>query len=490
VESLLLAVVGGLAGLVVAYWGTASLIAFVPGDLPRAPQAGIDLPVFCFTSLLTIFAGVLFGLAPAVTASRASLVTALKEGIRPKPSGAPKWLVSRLLVPSQVALAAVLLTGTGLLLKSFVRLYRVERGYDASHVLVARVHAGDHHPILGAVVPGHPEHETRTRAQADLFRGILSRVRALPGVENATTSASLPLQGDVAFLPLEVEGMPDERGYTRRAEVGPDYFRTMDIPLLRGGVFSESDYSQNGGHAVLVSETFARTQWPGEDPVGKRIGFWDCCDLTVIGVVGDVDDRGVDDPPFNSQVDPRAVVYEPRLGGDLLVRTAHSPERVADDVRVIYTSLLSGFVLEFGTLDGLQSASLARPRFYLLLVGVFGSVAMVLAVVGLYGVIAHSVSQRTCEVGVRMALGADGSNVREMVVKEALLPVVFGITVGMSAAFALNRSFATLLYGMPAVDVPTYLGVVVTLFATAACASYLPARRASLVDPTQALRYE
>jgi predicted permease len=384
----------------------------------------------------------------------------------------------------------VLLIGSGLLMKSFMRLSNVERGYDPSHVLISRVHAGDHHSILGTVMPGNPEYEARTRARSVLFREILDRVRGLPGVVDATTTASLPLQGDVGFLPLQIDGSPDERRHTRRAEVGPGYFRAMDIPLLRGEVFSGRDQSQEPGNDVVVSQTLARTHWPGEDPIGENIGFWECCDLTIIGVVGDVDDRGVDDLPFNSMVDPKAVVYTSRLGGDLLVRTSMNPRSLVDAVRTTYSDLLDGFILEFDTLDGLHSATLSRPRFYLLLVGVFSAVALALAVVGLYGVVAHSVSRRTREVGVRMALGADSTNVRAMVVRQAMVPVLLGVVAGIVGAFALTRALASLLYGMDAVDPLTYAGVVAILVVVAACASYLPARRASRVDPLHALRYE
>jgi predicted permease len=380
-ESMLLAAFGGLAGLLVTFWVTQYLVAFVPGDLPRAPEAGIALPVFGFTVLLSLFAGLVFGLAPTVTASQTSLVSALKEGGRPESPEAKRWRISKLLLPGQVAFTVVLLIGSGLLLKSFGRLSNTERGYDSSDVLVARVFVGDHHPVLGTAMPGHPEYEARKRAQTVLFRDVLDRVRALPGVVDATTTASLPLQGGVGFLPLQIEGSTEEGRHTRRAEIGPNYFRTMGIPLIRGKVLWERGQSQADAGAAVVSQTLALTQWPGEDPVGKRFGFWDCCDLTVVGVVGDVDDRGVDDPPFNALVDPRAVVYTPRLGGDLLVRTTIGQTSVADEVRAVYSDLLSGFVLEFDTLDGLHSSSLSRPRFYLLLVGVFAAVALALAAV-------------------------------------------------------------------------------------------------------------
>jgi hypothetical protein len=297
------------------------------------------------------------------------------------------------------------------------------------------------------------------------------------------------LQGGVGFLPLQIDGLTEESRHTRWAEVGPGYFSTMGIPLIRGDVFHERELSSESGGAAVVSHTLARTHWPNEDPVGKRIGFWECCDLTIVGVVGDVDDRGVDHLPFNA-VDPKAVVYTQRLGGDLLVRTANNPLDLTPAIRDVYSNVLSGFVLEFDTLQGLHHESLARPKFYLLLVGVSAAVALALAIVGLYGVVAHSVSQRTREVGVRMALGADHSKVRSMVVREALVPVVLGIAAGLAGAVALTRAVSSLLYGMDALDPFTYASVVTILVAAAASASYLPARRASSVDPVLALRSE
>jgi ABC-type antimicrobial peptide transport system permease subunit len=264
----------------------------------------------------------------------------------------------------------------------------------------------------------------------------------------------------------------------------------MGIPLLKGEGFPDGNSIATTGGVAVVSQTLSRKHWPDENAVGKRIGFWECCDLEIVGVVGDVHDRGVDDAPFNAPVDPKSVVYTRRMGGSLLVRTMQNPLDLIPIIRDAYSDLLSGFVLEFDTLAGLHSKSLARPRFHLLLVGVFAVIALILAIIGLYGVVAHMVSQRTREVGVRMALGADRSNVQAMVVRQAMRPVVFGVVAGVAGALALSRAISTMLYGMDAVDPTMYAGVVAILVAAAACASCLPARRASSVDPVLALRTE
>ncbi len=489
-ESLLFASFGGAVGLLFAVWGTQWLLTMVPDNLPRVPETGIDLPVFGFTLVLSLLTGIASGLAPAAMSSRINLVHAWMKVGPTTSSRVSRWRIPRLLLPVQVALAVVLLIGGGLLMQNYLRLNNVDRGYDSSNVLVSNLHGGTHHPILGTVSPDDPEYEASTRVQVDFFHEILGRLRALPGVAEATTAVSLPLQGGVGFLPLQIDGRPKDRSNTRRAEVGPGYFRTMGIPLLRGDVFSEWNPNMDWGNVALVSQTLANDLWPEENPVGKRFGFWECCDITVIGVVGDVNDRGVDDPPFNVSVDPRAVVYTPRLGGSLLVRATLNPLSIIDAVRATYSDVSGDAVLDFSTLEELESNSLARPRFYLLFVGIFAVVALALALVGLYGVIAHSVSQRTHEVGVRMALGAQRAGVRSMVVRQAMIPVLLGVIVGLACAVALAGLLATLLYGANALDPLTYVGVAVVVVIVAAGASYPPARRASQVDPVHALRYE
>jgi len=308
-ENLLLAAMGGMVGVLIAYFGTQLLILFVPGNLPRAPEAGVSMPAFGVAIVLSLLAGLAFGLAPAVASSHRSLVDALKEGGRSESPSVRRWRVSRLLLPSQVALAVVLLIGSGLLLKSLMRLSRVDRGFDPANVLVVKVHAGSHHPVLGSQMPVHPECASRAAARAEVFREILTRVRELPGVIDATTAALQPLHGGIGFLPLRIQGASEEPRYTRHSEVGPTYFRTMGIPLLRGEGFPDRELGRAGGRVAVVSQTLARTYWPDQNPISKRIGFWECCDLEIVGVVGDVDDRGVDDATFNTSVDPKAVVY-------------------------------------------------------------------------------------------------------------------------------------------------------------------------------------
>lgn len=502
-ESTLLAFLGGAAGLLLAAWGTDLLVALVPANVPRAAESGIDARVLGFTLGLSVLTGLGFGLLPAFKLSQVNPIDALKLGESGRASEQGGWRVSRFLVMGQVAMALLLLIGGGMLMKSFIRLRSVDPGFDSRNVLVANLHFGAH-DALTSFAPGTPEERrARSRRRFAFSHEALERIRALPGAEAAATTSQSPLDGSTSLWPLKIEDRPGERQNALAFHVSPDYFRTMRIPLVQGEGFPEWDgisdwekYNWDGGCTefgaycvAIVSETLARTLWPGQDPLGKRIGIYDCC-LTVVGVVRDVSYRGVDDPPLIGAFDPGFQLYLPFTGDALLVRTAVDPLTLTNAVRAIVLELASEAVVSFTTLDSRLSASLARPRFYMLLVGIFAVAAVILALVGLYGVVAYSVRQRTREIGLRMALGAERSEVLTMVIRQGMIPVVLGILVGAGGALALGRLLSGLLYGMEAVDPVIIAALAALMVCVAVLASYVPARWASNVAPMEALRYE
>jgi putative ABC transport system permease protein len=409
------------------------------------------------------------------------------------------------LVGGQIALAFVLLIGGGLLAKSFLRLHRTDPGYDPAHLLVGTLQFGAHHSLTEFSTTRLSPEEGRLRDQRKytFTHHALERIRALPGVTAAASSGLSPLDGSSGYFPLRVDGRPDEKRNVLVVHASPDYLRTMGLPLLRGegfpawdGVSEAERYHWAGGCpgaaqycVAIVSETLARTVWPGDDPIGKRVGIYDCC-VTVVGVVPDVRYRGVDDPVLSSEFDDRVQMYLPGTGPELLIRTTVEPTTLMDAVRAIVLDLAGEAVVDFTTLDRRQTVSLARPRFYAVLVGLFAAVAATLALVGLYGVIAYSVGRRTREIGLRMALGAERNDVRAMVLRQGMTPVAAGIVAGAAGALALGRLLAGLLYGMDPAD-PIVIGLLAAAMVLVSLgATYLPARRASNVALMDALRHE
>jgi putative ABC transport system permease protein len=363
---------------------------------------------------------------------------------------------------------------------------------------------GAHDPLEPDYGPSTPEERAqRTRRQFHFTYQVLQGIERLPGVEAVALGSPPPMSGDRGFWPLKVEERPNEELWALGTHASPDYFRTMQVPLVRGqdlpawdGVNDAERYHWAGGCiaseqycVVIVSETLARTVWPGEDPIGRRIGIYDCC-MTVIGVAADVTYRGVDDPPLARDFDTKSHLYLPFAGNVFLARTAVNPAALAGPIRSVLADLAPAGVVRFTTLDDVLADSLARPRFYMLLVGLFALAAVALALVGLYGVISSVVARRTREIGLRMALGAEPSDVRSLVVRQGMVPVVLGVVAGVAGAFVFSTVLSGFLYAMEPMDPVVFATLGVVMAIVGLLAAYIPARRASRIAPMEALRYE
>jgi putative ABC transport system permease protein len=481
-ESLLLATIGGAAGLALSLLLTKLLIAISPPDVPRLDQVGLDARVLGFTVGVVGLVGLLFGLAPALQASKPDLNDVLKEGGRGSNEGHGRNRVRALLVVSEIALSVLLLIGAGLLVKSFMLLREVNPGFDAKNVLTMRV-------ALGA---GY----TEPQQLATFFRELTGRVSALPGVESAGATLTLPLNGsdyDVGrtFVP---EGRPlatEEALQTEYYVVTPDYFKTMRIPVNTGRSFTDHDTAENP-KVVVVNQTIVRRVFAGENPIGKRITVWpdEQFPREIVGVVGDVKSDKL-------EMETEYQVYVPYAQDaawgalSLAVRTKGESDALTLPVRnAIFSIDKNQPAYDVKTMDDVFSASVANTRLVVLLFGVFSMFALLLASIGIYGVIAYSIAQRTQEIGVRLALGAQTRDVLRMVITQGLILTLIGAGLGLAGAFAATRVMRGLLYGVSATDPMIFVGVSLLLTVVALLACYIPARRATKVDPMTALRYE
>ncbi len=480
-ESLLLAIVGGALGLLLAFWMVDLLVAFAPAGTPRVNEIRMDSTVLGFTVAMTLLTGFIFGLAPALQTTKPDLNSTLKEG-KGASSGASGGRIRSLLVVAEVALALILLVGAGLLIKSFIKLRSVDPGFNPENVLTVNV-------ALPAT--RYPE-----RQQAAVFYAeLLEKVKALPGVESAGAASSLPLIGNDTDANFIVEGRPLPQPGNEPAAwysvVTPDYLRAIGMRLVRGRFFTERD-NASSPVAVIISQSMANRFWPDEDPVGKRLGTGDPEKPTwreIVGVVEDVKQFGLD-------VDARPTMYfshgqVPSKAMTLTVRASSNPLNLASAVRSQVQSLDPNLaVSDVQTMEELLSTSIAAPRFTMFLLAVFSSLAMILAAVGIYGVISYAVTQRTHEIGIRVALGARSGDVLRLVVGQAVLLTVIGVGAGLVGAFALTRLMESLLFGVSATDPSIFILISVILIGVALGASFIPARRATKVDPMVALRYE
>jgi putative ABC transport system permease protein len=481
VESLLLALAGGACGLLLALWGTDVLVAAGPTDIPRVSQAGLDSRVLAFTLLVSVLTGVIFGLVPALQASRADLTGGLKEGSRGATEGPRRSRARSALVVAEVAISLVLMIGAGLLIRSFVRLMRTDPGFNP-----ARVVALD--------IPLTRQRYDTPEKQTAFFARLVSRVRETQGVEAAGIVNNLPLGNSVDELTFNIEGLPPAPpGAMPQAHytiISPGYFDALKIPLRSGRMFTEHDDARSP-QVMLVSETLARTYFAGENPVGRRL-ITDAAvpPFEIVGVVGDARRTSLATEAEPEFYVPFGQATQRRM--DLVVRAgAGDPVALTTSLRGAVAELdKDQLVWQTRTLDQLVSASVAGRRFNMTLLGLFAGVAMLLAALGLYGVMAYTVTRRTHEIGVRMALGARGSDVLRMVVGQGMKLAGAGVLLGLAAAFALTRVLASLLYGVSTTDPLTYAGLAALLASVAFLASYLPARRATKVDPMEALRYE
>jgi putative ABC transport system permease protein len=482
-ESVMLAAMGGAAGLLLALWGVDLLVALGP-EVPRLQDVGLDARVLAFTSLIALLSGVLFGLAPAIQSSRSALNEPLKEGGRSGMQAPGRRGMRSALVVAEIALALVLLVGAGLLVRSFVELQQVPAGVDAENVLTFQVNV--------------PRAKYREDAQINgFFNQLLDRINSLPGVEASAVSMSLPPHLLVMRNPYNPEGRTVEPGESLPAAeqllISTAYFDALRIPIIDGRTFSEAD-GPNAPPVIIINETMADKVFPGEDPLGKRMQTGQPCPTcpwyTVIGVVGDVKYSGLDARPAPTMYthyfqDPfwRSMY--------VVVRTSQDPAGLIGQVRQEVQSLDKDMpIAKVRTLNELLVESVAQPRFRTLLVGIFAGVALLLAAVGIYGVMSYSVTERSHEIGIRMALGATSSDVMRMVVGEGMKLAIIGSIIGLAGAFALTRLLANLLFGVTATDPLTFILLPLVLAAVALAATYIPARRATRVDPMVALRHE
>jgi len=480
-ESFVVAILGSTLGFAIAAWSLQFISALDSHDLPRFGELHLDWRVFAFAIVIAALSGLLFGLAPALTGAKTELNVALKEGAAAALGGRRRGASQALLVP-QFALAALLLVGAGLVANSFVRLLRVNPGFRYDGVLAAELFLSP---------TEYPERDVRG---AMMLQQMLEHVRAVPGVRSAGLVTALPITGgaDTDFF---IEGRPlppanDEPSADIRS-ADTDYFRTMGIPLLAGREFTAAD-TATSNRVMVINETMARLYWPNASPIGQHVTMKDWgppLSGEIIGVVGDVKANGLD-----TAVMPMiywSYFQFPQLFNSIVVRTGGDPQHLTPAVKAAIWSVNKNQpISQMATMADVLSESLARRRLYLILLGVFAASALILAAVGVYGMVAYSVSQRIREMGIRIAVGAARGDVLRMVLGQGARVAILGIAAGILAALALTRLMASLLFGVTATDPLTFLAVAALLTLVALGASFLPARRATRVDPMVALRSE
>lgn len=489
-ESIVLGLAGAAGGLAAAFWGVRLLVALAPARYPLIDTARLDWPVLAFTLAASLLTAVLFGLAPAVAASRAGLYEGLKEDGRSGLESRGRNRLRRALVVVEVALALVLAIGAGLLMKSFGRLLEVDPGFNPRNLLAAGIN-------LPAACYGNPHHRMA------FFAGFLDEISTAPGVQAAGLVNNLPFSGTSQGCTMRVEGRPlvrpEDAVPVRYRIATPGYFSAMEIPLRRGRLLSGRD-APDAPLAAVVNEALVRRFFPNEDPIGKRIA-WDANPappppgrpappwITIVGVVGSVRHLSLAGEP-----EPEiylAYTQQPVTAMEVAVRAAGGPERMAPLLRAAAAAADPGQVLsEVRTIERMMGDSLAERRLAVWLLGAFAELAILLAAVGIYGVLSYTVARRTREIGVRLALGADPAGVRRMILGETMRLAGAGLAAGVLAAVAFTPFLRGILYGVSAADPAVFGAVVLLLAAVAAGAGYLPARRATRVDPAIALRCE
>lgn len=477
-ESLLLSLVGGGIGLLLAVWLSRAIRVLALGQIPRAESIGVDSPVLAFTLLVSVTTGLIFGLAPALQASRTDLNSTLKDGARGT-MGAGDHRLRSALVVSEVALSLLLLAGAGLMIKSFWRVQQIDPGFNPQNLLSVEI-------TLPAT--RYPESKQRTA----FFQQVLERVSSLPGVSSAAVINSPPLSGRRNIDIFPIEGYPEPKGISDAPLadfrlVSPDYFKIMGIPMLQGRSFTEGD-AENTIKVTIVSQAFATNFGAGESLLGMRLRIGDDWH-TVVGVVSDIRQSGLDE-----EAAPHVYVSYRQAGparAGVLVRTTTDPLSLAAAIRAQVQAVdRDQPIYNVNTMSAMITAAVAPRRLNLVLLGSFAALALALAAVGIYGVMANLVTQRTGEIGLRMALGAQRSDVLRLVIGRGLRLTLVGTAIGLGASFALLRLMASLLYGVSASDPFTFAAITTLLLLVALLACYIPARRATKVDPLIALRYE
>lgn len=480
-ESVMLSLIGGTLGVLVAWWGTKVLVALSPAGLMDLKTVGVSMPVLAFTLGLSVLTGIVFGLVPALEATRFDLTGSLKDGGKSVGGSVGSHRVRSVFVVTQVALALVLLVGAGLLVKSLNRLQAVDTGFNPSNLLAVRLN----------LLPRKYETDQK---RIDFYKQAVERMKNIPGVEAAGAVNTPPFTGLYPGTNVDVDGVklpPDQELKTGVVVTDANYFQTMQIPLKLGRLYTDQEATEMR-HVVLVNETFVQKNLGGQNPLGHKLTVYmkdDNVPTEIIGVVGDHKSLGLD-------VGVEPVVYWPHpelvyAGMTLMLRTRGDASAIAGAARnVIHTLDPQQPIGEINTMETLLSTSVARARFSASLLAVFSFVALVMAAVGIYGVMSYSVLQRTHEIGVRMALGAQRFDVLKLMVWKGIVLGIVGVVAGLAASFALTRLISTLLFEVTATDTATFVGVSIGLFLVTLAACYLPARRAMRVDPLKALRYE
>jgi putative ABC transport system permease protein len=482
-ESMLYAVLGAILGIGVAWIGVRGLISFAPSDLPRINDVGVDYRVFAFTAVMTLLTGVLFGLAPALRGRSGHSADSLRDGGKTSAASGSS-VARRALVVTEVALAVVMLTGAGLLVRSLVKLQAMELGFNPDNVLTMQL-----------TIP--PRRYNDTTAD-EFYRQVIERVSHLPGVQSAALDGALPISGNESGWSIMLDGRVvktiSEAPYAKPDQVTPGYFEMFGIPLIRGRTFTAAD-RRGAPPVVVINSAMAKKLWPGVDPIGHTLKMFNPTSpwVTIVGLVGDVHARGFQEPPPPTMYFPysqsgSSAYFQPG-SMTLVVRTAGAPTQVAPAVRSVIRGLDAQVpISQIATMDQVVTRSIASRRFTTILLGGFAALALALAGLGIYGVIAYGVSQRTYEIGVRIALGASAASVVRLVMAEGVRMTLTGLTVGLIGALAIDKLLQNLLVGVTTTDPTTFVLVVGVLVGVAATACALPARRATAVSPTEALR--
>jgi len=495
-EALVLSLAGGLLGVLIARWGVIGLLHMAPPEMPRFEDAPISLPVLFFALGICLLIAAGLGLFSVARATSGDVQRALGEQGRSQTGSRHSQRVGRAIIAGQLAITLVLLTGAGLLGRSLLQVLSVDPGFRTDHIVtvdLALSFASD----------------DARRGRAQFLSELLARLGQIPGVEDAGGAATLPLTSGLAdgtYAMLTPTGQPprsmddweawihDARtGYGAYSPVSEGYFRVLGIPLLQGRLFDDRD-TMDAPHVAVISQSLAREQWPGEDPIGRRLEFGnmdgDLRPLTVIGVVGDVREDSLEKPSgpivyVNYRQRPQAT-----SNFVAVLRTATDPSAVISSARTIVRALDPNVPPVIGTFAEVSALSLQSRRFNLILLGAFAATALLLAVAGLYGVMAYSVARRTAELGTRMALGATRSNILGLVLGQGLVTAAIGVAIGIAGAIALTRTLQSFLFGLSPTDPLTFAGVACLLILVALLACYIPARRAARIDPMAALHYE
>lgn len=481
-ESLVLSGAGGVLGLTIAVWAVRLFVGMSPPDIPRLDQTGIDGAMLAFTCCITLFTGVAFGTIPAWHATRLDPQNSLHDGGSRAGEGPNRRGAQSQLVVAEIALAQVLLLGAGLLIMSFVRLQSTDPGFNPAKLLVGRVDLAD-------------SKYSEPASKVAFYDQVMERARAIGGVQSAAWVMSLPLSGGAANRGFRIEGQPapkaDENIAVDYQLISNGYFATMEIPLLDGRSFATTD-TASAPRVAVVSQAMARKYFPGQAVVGKRIAFGDPNRRnswrTIVGVVGDVRYESIGVPPGPLAYVPYEQNSEPWSEMALVLRANSNPSARAGDLRKVILSVDPGLpVTNVQTMEELMASGVTQPRFTMLLIATLAGIATVLAVAGIYGVMAYAIARRTREIGIRMALGAQARDVLNLIVRQGMTLTFAGIVLGLLGAIALLRFLANLLYGTSSYDPTTFLAISALLSFVSLLACYLPARRAAKLDPMLAL---